>query len=441
MSNKRKREDTDDVTFPKKNLSKELRLLGKEFNIINDEYYLGDKLINDIIEEKDLDTLSLNFVMDDLDSKFIKQISPKIKKIRLVRYNNPIDVLPDSITHLETGVLDYPINKLPKSLTHLWVDDNFTSTIKEYPENLLFLKLSKQAKFNTNQLPSKLRYLEIPKVDCVDNLPNSITHLKIICDVSVDNLPESVKHLTLGCEWVYNNIDTFNSPVDNLPSNLIFLNLGSKFNQPINNLPRKLEELIIGNNFNQLINNLPPNLQNLQLGNCFNQPINNLPPNLKKLSLKNDFNQSIDNLNTNLKTLELSSNFNQLITRLPDSLETIIFNNYYTLPLDNLPSKLKNIEINIYNYISTSSQIPTDNLITIYYKTGLKIVDFKQFHHNSFNKFKFNLKVGEQLHLIELDKTVKYQNIFDYDVKKKLNVKIEFKSNHNFLVNFNLNKN
>lgn len=438
MTNKRKREEDDDLFFPKKDLSKELRILGREFNIRDGKYYIGDKLINDIIEENKLDTLSLNFAMDDEDSKFIKQISPQIKKIRLVRYNNPIDELPDSITHIETGVLDYPINKLPKSLTHLWVDVNFSSTIKHFPENLVFLKLSKRAKFNPHQLPGKLRYLEIAKADCVDNLPNSITHLKITCDVSVEDLPESVTHLELGNGCEYGNTDMFNSSVDNLPSNLISLNLGSKFNKPINNLPRKLQELKIGNMFNQSIDNLPSTLESLHVGACFNQPVNNLPINLKKLTLGMNFNKPIDNLNPNLRTLELGSNFNQLITKLPDSLQTIKFNSYYTQPLDNLHSKLKNIEINIRDYILNLQLVPRNDLITIYYKTSLKMVDFRNLHH-LFNIFKFNLKVGEQVHLIELDKTIPYQNIFDYDTKQKLHVKIEFKkANDNFIVDFKL---
>ncbi len=438
MSNKRKRDEFEDyTTFPKKDLSKELRLLAREFVVSNGQYYLGDKKINDIIEEKNLDTLSLNFVMDDADSHFIKQISPKIKKIRLVRYNNSIDELHDGITHLETGVLDCPINKLPKSLTHLWVEDDFTSTIKEYPENLLFLKLSKRAKFNANQLPSKLRYLEIPKADSVDNLPNSITHLKINCNVSVDDLPDSVMHLTLGYGYPYGNDSLFNSPVDNLPSNLVTLNLGNKFNQPINNLPKKLQELKLGNMFNQSIDNLPSSLEKLQFGDDFNQPINNLPPNLKKLTLGDKFNQPIDNINSKLKTLELGREFTQTITKLPDSLESIVFDRYYDKPLDNLPTKLKNIQINIHEYVLNSG-VPVKDLITIYYKPGLRLIDFRNLHW-AITTFKFNLKINNQLHLIEIDKVIPYQNIFDYDTKKKLHVKIEFKkSNHNFIVDFKL---
>ncbi len=439
MSTKRKLKELEDdySSFPKKDLEKELRLLGVYFEEKNGKYYYDGKLINQIIEENDLDTISINFVMDDKDNKFIAQLSPKIKIIRLVRYNNPINNLPDQITHLDTGNVDYPITKLPKSLTYLWIDDNFTSTIKEYPDNLKFLKLSKNAVFNADKLPDKLVYLEIPKATCVDNLPQSITILKIISNVSVDDLPESLIYLKLGAHNNYTK-DNFNLPIDNLPINIKKLELGSKFNQPINNLPNGLEELQLGENFNLLIDDLPSTLQKLELGENFNQPINNLPMNLRILILGKNFNQPIDNLNPNLKVLKLGCNFNQQITSLPNFLESITFDSYYTQPLDNLPLKLKNIQMNIYKYKNVENQLLNDELVTIHYKTGLKKVNFTSLHYRN-EDFRFNLKIQEQIYQIDINNKENYQKTFDYDNKKKLYVKIEYKkTNHNFLVEFNL---
>ncbi len=444
MSNKRKRDSIDEQddysSYPEKDLKKELRLLGKEFKEIKGKYYLGSDLINDLIDKNNFDTLSLNFVMKDLDNKFIVQVSPKIKKLRLVRYNNPIDNFPDHITHLETGVLDYPINKLPKSLEYLFVDNNFTKTIKEYPENLKFLRLSKNAVFNADRLPDKLVNLEIPKAVCVDNLPNSIVYLKIDSDVSVDNLPESVKYLSLGTD-IYDQ-NSFNKPIDNLPYSIIKLELGHKFNQSINNLPNKLIELKIGNDFNHPIDNLPQTLRKLELGRNFNQPINNLPNNLESLILGFNFNHPIDNLNPNLKKIELGKNFNQRINSLPNSLESIVFDKYYTLPLDNLPVKLKHIKMNINRYEDLDNdRLPDDEPITIHYATRLKSIDFFNLTYR-ITSFKFNLKINEQTYLISMDESQQYYNIFDYN-NKKIHIKIKSKKgkglyNDGFSVEFNL---
>ncbi len=440
MSVKRKVVELEDdySSYPEKDLKKELRIVGKYFKEIDGKYYLNDQLINEIIEENDLDTVSINFVMDDKDNKFIRYLSPQIKKLRLVRYGDPIDNLPDQITHLETGGVNYPITKLPKFLTYLWIDDNFTSTIKEYPENLRFLKLSKNAVFNADKLPDKLVYLEIPKAKCVDNLPQSITYLKIVSNVSVDNLPESLIYLKLGAHNNY-TIDNFNLPIDNLPISIKKLELGSKFNHPINNLPNGLEELQLGENFNLPIDNLPSTLQKLELGENFNQSINNLPINLGLLILGKNFNQPISNLNPNLKVLKLGCNFNQQITSLPNSLESITFNSYYTQPLDNLPEKLKTIYINIYYYRNfDENQLTDDRLVTIHYKTGLKKVVFTNLNYR-LEDFKFHLKIKEQIYQIDVNKNEIYQKTFDYDNKKKLYVKIEYKkTNDNFLVELNL---
>ncbi len=481
MSSKRKRTDESDEysIFPKKNINKELRLIKTDFKEIDGEYYHKGKLINKLIDDDDLDTLSINFILNDPDNRFIRQVSPKIKKMRLVRYNNPIDNFPDHITHLETGDLDHPINKLPKSLEYLYVEDNFTKTIKGYPETLKFLRLSKNSVFNADRLPDNLINLDIPRAVCVDNLPNSIVYLKIGSNVSVDNLPESVKDLSLGIDR-FNNKNSFNKPIDNLPFSVIKLELGNKFNQLINNLPNKLVELkigndfnqpidnlphtliklelgenfnqqvnnlpiglielILGNNFNQPVNNLPITLKKLVLGENFNQSINNLPTNLELLVLSKNFNQSIDNLNPNLKKIKLGENFNQPINTLPNSLESIIFAKYYILSLDSLPVKLKHIQMDIntninidrdyrINMITDINKIPDFEPITIHYKSGLKKIDLINLNC-CLNNFKFKLKINEQTHLIcmdySFDKKSKPQNyILNYNDK---NIIMEIKS-------------
>ncbi len=441
MSNKRKRnnESEEYSNLPKKNINKELRLIKTNFEEINGEYYHDGELINKLIDDDDLDTLSINFILNDPDNRFIRQLSPKIKKMRLVRYNNPIDNFPDHITHLETGDLNHPINKLPKSLEYLYVEDNFTKTIKGYPETLKFLRLSKNSVFNADRLPDNLINLDIPRAVCVDNLPNSIVYLKIGSNVSVDNLPESVKDLSLGIDR-FNNKNSFNKPIDNLPFSVIKLELGNKFNQLINNLPNKLIELKIGNDFNQPVNNLPITLKKLVLGENFNQSINNLPTNLELLVLSKNFNQPINNLNPNLKKIQLGENFNQPINTLPNSLESIIFAKYYILSLDSLPVKLKHIQMDIntninidrdyrINMITDINKIPDFEPITIHYKSGLKKIDLINLNC-CLNNFKFKLKINEQTHLISMDYNYdkKSQNyILNYN-DKNINIEINSKS-------------
>lgn len=176
----------------------------------------------------------------------------------------------------------------------------------------------------------------------------------------------------------FNNLSSFNKSLNNLPSQLIKLELGDQFNQHLDYLPPTLQELIIGDSFNQKIDNLPISLQKLELGKSFNQEINNLPNQLHTLKLNIQFNQSIDNLPDSLRYLTIIGCFNQEIKKLPYNLIflDLCFTrfNYNLIPLNNL-TKFSKLIINMENdYLA---QISKNAKYEIIYWNGTKYLSGK----------------------------------------------------------------
>jgi hypothetical protein len=217
-------------------------------------------------------------------------------------------------------------------------------------------------------------------------------------------LPNNIKWIIF--ERAYSGLKVFNKPLNNLPPNLIYLELGSDYNQSIDNLPSGLKILRLGDKFNQTINNLPNQLEILEIGKDFNKNLDNLPSGLKVLifrgyitenykfnieinrlplnleililedlcdsiildidftvlnklqfiSLPKTFNNSriglkngVFNWPPNLKILKFGYYFNSKLDNLSESLEELIVSQNFNLEsnLDKLPSNLKNIWINI----------------------------------------------------------------------------------------------
>jgi hypothetical protein len=91
--------------------------------------------------------------------------------------------------------------------------------------------------------------------------------------------------------------------------------------------------------------------------------------------------------------------------------------------------------MNIMDYKFETGSI-VDNIITINYKPGLKKIDFQDLIYRVIN-FEFNLKINDQIYPIKISRNQNYQYTFDYDDKKKLNVKFEYKKfNDNFNIIF-----
>lgn len=87
--------------------------------------------------------------------------------------------------------------------------------------------------------------IELPTNYDIDvyNLPSTLKHLILYdCIERLDNLPNNISYLKI--------MNEFNQQVDNLPPNLIYLNIvymGVKnyFSQPVDNLPNSLVYLHI----------------------------------------------------------------------------------------------------------------------------------------------------------------------------------------------------
>jgi len=141
-----------------------------------------------------------------------------------------------------------------------------------------------------------------------EKILKDLQYCKSICfghcfNQSIDNLPSGVEILTLGSE--------FNKPIDNLPSGLKYLfYYGWQFDSPIDYLPSNLKALTLYGNFDQIINFLPEKLERLELGFNFNQPLNNLPINLQELIILNiNYEYNLLNLPEKLIRIKISKKY------------------------------------------------------------------------------------------------------------------------------------
>lgn len=203
----------------------------------------------------------------------------------------------------------------------------------------------------------------------------------------LDNLPSNIKHITFFTDAKSDNWSSFNYPIDNLPSCLESLELMScKFNQSIDYLPLSLKylKLNIAKPFYQdnLFNNLPINLEHL----CIYSNIN-------KYCGFHNFNEeylfNLNNLPKNLKMLEIMPNTYKPIEHLPEGLETlIIYNkvhlNYPKQTIINLPANLNmlilNFGINV-DYKNIIEKMFNNKLTCKYlmmYNTDFRLIQFKR---------------------------------------------------------------
>ena len=162
----------------------------------------------------------------------------------MVSFNQPIDNLPDSLTHLTFSYcFNQPIDNLPDSLTHLSFGDNFNQT--------------------------------------VDKLPNSITHLTFgkKFDQSVDNLPNTITHLTLG---------DYKKNVDKLKSSLVELSF-TNLNKIKDNIPDFIKTIAIyfDKNVDENVTNIPCWITTIKINDPTKKYfISKIPFNCKLMDLK-----------------------------------------------------------------------------------------------------------------------------------------------------------
>ena len=143
-------------------------------------------------------------------------------------------------------MLENYYNKKIKTLTIPFYFNRKLSNLPIGIKKIIFeenIKKGESSKFNqiVDDLPNSVTHLIFGKkfYQSVDNLPNRMTHLIFGHDFSltVDNLPNRLTHLTFGL--------CFNRSVNNLPRTLTHLTFGISFFQIANNLPCGLKEIKI----------------------------------------------------------------------------------------------------------------------------------------------------------------------------------------------------
>ena len=198
---------------------------------------------------------------------------------------------------------------LPKSLIDLTISGSSNESII-FPPNIVNLELYGSFNLSKFVLPSNLLTLHISGLRCNLTLPESVINLSIVnCpEFNTDNLPTSLKYL-----FFYGK---FNNVIDYLPTNLKHLGLSEDFNQSVNHLPSSLNYLKFGSKFNHSLDYLSCKLTHLILGDDFNKPINYLPDSIVYLVLGEKFNHPLPPL-PNLKILKISKNYNKSLDTIP----------------------------------------------------------------------------------------------------------------------------
>jgi hypothetical protein len=145
-----------------------------------------------------------------------------------------------------------------------------------------------------NNLPNSITHLTLGDYfnQPVENLPHSITHLTFgaYFNQPVNKLPSSITHLSFG--------EHFNQPLDNLPNTLTHLLLGYNFNKTIQHLPESVIELGFFSNY-IFRDNLPYFIEIVKIYFARDYVeykkkyiikkyyITNLPPTIKQIKVKN----------------------------------------------------------------------------------------------------------------------------------------------------------
>ena len=222
----------------------------------------------------------------NLDLKKLEKLNLELAKINHSSLNCECISIRSNIDGLNLSNL-----LLAPNLKYLYICNNYNHILLKYiSKSLIYLYIEYSYNIDIlNYFNHSLIYLQISQKN--DNLKYSL-----------DKLPYSLEVIKLS----YN----INIPINNLPINLIYLEIGtcnnkigprSTFNQNIDNLPPNLQTLIIGHiydpqeigsypsDFEQHIRNLPKSLLYLKLEGCycFNdwKSLYLLPPNLKILYL------------------------------------------------------------------------------------------------------------------------------------------------------------
>jgi len=277
------------------------------------------------------------------------------------RYNEPFEKFPPKLKYLKFGLgFDQQINNLPQSITHLSLGREFDN-MPNLPNELTHLVLDNFLFTDDEIFPLSLTHLTLKEGFSSNKFPETLTYLNIqgSCNFQIENLPPMLTHLIFGYR--------FNMPLENLPNSLRYLKLGRKFNNPIENLPDGLTHLILGNFYIRDIKNLPISLTHLFIGHTFMRRINfplNLthfsfeshselhdivPPTITHIKCSRKFYDNIKHLPLiYLILIKDAGKTSEIIDNFPETLTHLVFDNSYNHPVNNLPQSLKYIKFGEY---------------------------------------------------------------------------------------------
>lgn len=275
------------------------------------------------------------------------QLQFKLQKL-LKAYSNAenlsLTLYPHSALYLDARVTKLVANALPPSIKRLKMLRMYIDrSVERLPRTLIWLTVDGDVR-NTDNLPTSLKYLNCIGAynKPVDHLPPFLTHLQFLSHEDeeclfgehVDNLPSTLKHLRLGTFFV--------NHIDYLPPMLTSLIVGDFFNSGVDYLPTSLKKLSLGDSFNMPVDNLPPSLTHLTFGFDFGEHIDHLPNSLTHLSLQGYF-KTLDHLPNSLTHLSISD-FYKYLDHLPTSLKSLTIGSFYR-HVDHLPMSLKKLSL------------------------------------------------------------------------------------------------
>jgi len=294
-----------------------------------------------------------------------------------IPFNVIITKYPKNLSHITYGKnFNKSLQNLPISLKEIYFGSSFNKPIGDILSNyhnIHTIHFGENFNQSIDFLPPKLKTIKFGFYfnQSIDKLPNSIETISFfdnkrtigrgkyfnpMFSKSLDKLPFNLKKIII-------NIG-FTSRIDNLPPNLqtlifstcLYANLGK--NESVYN---ERHNLLI-NTFNNPVDLLPTSLINIEFGHGFNYPVDLLPKNIKRLSFNSievhhdinpflhrtyykysSFNQSINNLPFGLIYLALNKNFNHSLDHLPNSINFLISSNTLHNNIINNNSKLINI--------------------------------------------------------------------------------------------------
>lgn len=157
---------------------------------------------------------------DYSNDQHVIELMKKYKKLALGdAINQPIDFLPDGITHLHLDKsFNQPIMNLPQSLKELSIYSAFGTAFCDFNQSLDYLpeglesftmKLARNFNFPIDNFPISLKHLHFTSTTFthpINNLPDGLETLviKTFDFANTHKLPSSLRKMNINCVLLYN---------------------------------------------------------------------------------------------------------------------------------------------------------------------------------------------------------------------------------------------